>query len=441
MDDQEYERDEQLLEARRLKRLEQKRKRQQQQRIIAAVLVVVLILAIVLIARGCKKSSSAAQAAASSSAGSSSAASSGSSSAAAAQPDTVATLAAVGDIMVYDNQISDAQQADGTYSFDDCFKAISASTSDADLTVGNLELNFCGAPYSGFPNFRAPEALATSLATIGFDLVQTANTYSIQNGISGLQGTIHYLDAAGIGHVGTCASEEERAQSNDVVLKDMGGIKVAFIAFTKGVNNNTLPDGTDFAVDLLYTDYYSDYSKIAQDAILKQVEAAKALSPDVIVAMLHWGAEGELAPSDTQKQIKDLLFQNGVDVILGTHSHLVGPMEEEAVTTKDGEQKTCFVAYSLGNFISGKDKDTFRESCVLNLEFTKNGQTGDTSISKISYLPIYIVDSGASAETEFEVLPIRSAISSGLFPDLTQTMTDAIAHLRVNTASDYDSGE
>jgi len=68
----------------------------------------------------------------------------------------------------------------------------------ADLTVGNLELNFCGEPYSGRPNFRAPESLALALKEKGFDLVQTANTYSIQNGMTGLSGTISALDAVGI---------------------------------------------------------------------------------------------------------------------------------------------------------------------------------------------------------------------------------------------------
>jgi poly-gamma-glutamate capsule biosynthesis protein CapA/YwtB (metallophosphatase superfamily) len=435
MEEQEFERDEQALEARRLKRLELKRKRKMQQRIVGGVLLVIVVLIIVLLVRGCGKKQTeqtpvepvqdtqtqepAVQ----------------------TTPDTVATLAAVGDIMVYDNQIADALQDDGSYSFDDCFKAVSALTAGANCTVGNLELNFCGAPYSGYPNFKAPEVLAGTLKNIGFDLMQTANTYSIQNGMTGLQSTLQALDAAGLAHVGSYASEADKTASGGVVIQDVGGIKVAFIAFTKGLNNISLPGGSEYAVNLLYTDYATDYSKIDESAILNQVDAAKALEPDVIVAMLHWGAEYETSISDTQTQIKDLLFKNGVDVILGSHSHLVGKMEEQAVTTVDGEEKTCFVAYSLGNFFSGKEQAHTAESCVLTLEFTKNGDTGDTTISKISYVPVYLTDSGVDANPEFEVLPIRSAIGSGLFPDLQQTMTDAIANLRTNTASDYDSGK
>lgn len=121
------------------------------------------------------------------------------------EPDTTVTIAAVGDIMMYDEQLDAARQDDGTYDFTSSFAAVSGSTVSADLTVGNLELNFCGEPYSGKPDFRAPESLAKTLSSIGFDVLQTANTYSIQNGLSGLQSTIRYLDAAGLSHVGTYA--------------------------------------------------------------------------------------------------------------------------------------------------------------------------------------------------------------------------------------------
>ena len=174
------------------------------------------------------------------------------------------------------------------------------------------------------------------------------------------------------------------------------------------------------------------------------MNAAKALQPDVIVAMLHWGSESDSAVTDSQKKIKNLLFENGVDAIIGSHSHIVGPMEEEQVTTVDGVEKMCFVAYSLGNFFSAMD-DSYakncRESVVLNLSFTKNGQTGATQLSGVNYTPIYLMDHGEGKSPRYEILPIRSAINSGLFPDMEQTLTDAIAQLRAATASDYDSGK
>lgn len=433
---QEYERDEQLLEARRLKRLEQKRKRKLQQRIVLGVLLVILVLIIVLVIKGCQNDESGKQPPEEEQPQTQM-----EQPAIQTEPDTVVTLAAVGDIMMYDEQIADALQEDGTYDFTSCFSAVSGLTNSADLTVGNLELNFCGEPYSGFPNFCAPEVLADTLRTLGFDVLQTANTYSIMNGISGLQSTLRYLDTAGLSHVGTYASAEDRSTNNGVLLKNVNGVKIAFISFTKGVNNLTLPDGSEYAVDLLYTDYSTDYNKVNTSAISASVEAARALQPDIIVAMLHWGAEYSSEISDTQEQITKLLLENGVDVILGSHSHIVGKMETRKVTTVDGEEKTCFVAYSLGNFCAIRKQDYTDESVVLNLEFTKNGETGETSITGISYTPLYIMDNGEEADARFQVLPIRSAISSKLFDDKQQTLTDAIAHLRSNTACDYDSGK
>ena len=440
MDEQEFERDEQLLEARRLKRLEQRRRRKVQQRIVLGVLLVILILSMVLIVRSCK-SRSAQQEQPGETAD---AQQNAPESVVPTEPDTTVTIAAVGDIMMYDEQLDAARQDDGTYDFTSSFAAVSGSTVSADLTVGNLELNFCGEPYSGKPDFRAPESLAKTLSSIGFDVLQTANTYSIQNGLSGLQSTIRYLDAAGLSHVGTYAAQDDKTSLGGVLLKNVNGVKIAFIAYTKGLNYLTLPEGEEYAVDVLYTDYASDFNKINTDAIVESVNAAKALQPDVIVAMLHWGSESDSAVTDSQKKIKNLLFENGVDAIIGSHSHIVGPMQEEQVTTVDGTEKTCFVAYSLGNFFSSMD-DSYakncRESVVLNLSFTKNGQTGATQLSGVSYTPVYLMDHGEDAQTRYEILPIRSAINSGLFPEMEQTLTDAIAHLRAATASDYDSGK
>lgn len=451
MEHEEYQRDEEMLERRRMKRLEMKRKRQMQQRIILGAFAVLLILIIVLIARGCSSNEPAelpedvvtppveepVQEVE-------------------VDPDTTATLAAVGDIMMYDSNIAAGLQEDQTYDFSAFFEAISPYTISPDLTVGNLELNMLGTgPYVGNtqtdPYFNAPEALAANLSAIGFDILQTANTYSIMNGTKGLQSTIDVLNKNSIDHVGTHASDPDQSPSGGVVLREVNGIKIAFIGFTKGVNNMALPANNKYAVDLLYVDYNSTYEQVDATGILKRVEAAKATDADVIVAMVHWGSEYDLEISQTQTEIRNLLFKNGVDVILGSHPHVVGPMEMVDVETTDGEQKKCFVAYSLGNFLSDMEKDYTMESCILNLEFTKSGETSKTTITDVSYMPVYILDRGEGAETRFEVLPIRNAIKSDLFQAYEADMTAAIEHLKENTqmpaedgstvsAVNYDSG-
>lgn len=433
--DQEYIRDEKEQERRRLVRLEMRRKRARQQRIFFGAAVLVLILFITLIARGCSNRKEAREAEEAKQAAQ-----------AAVQTEAAAgikaTVSAVGDIMCYENQMHDALQENMTYDFSPSFAAIKPYLEGANLTVGNLELNFCGADatYRGFPHFNAPETLAGTLREVGFDILQTANTYSLQNGFNGLTSTIRYLTEQNIEHLGTYHSAAAKAENRGVILKNVNGIRIAFFGYTKGMNSMSLPEDAQYCVDVLYKDYNSEYSEINTEALLASVDAAKDLNADVIIAMLHWGSEYEVQPAETQDKIAELLFHNGVDVILGSHSHEVGPMEMRTVTV-DGKEKNVFIAYSLGNFFSSMAEGTSQTSAILNLEFTMDAETGDTTISDVNYLPVYLADNGEAAQTRYEVLPIRSAMASSTFADLDPVFRDAITTLKNNTGSSLDSGK
>ena len=152
MDHMERRQNEELMEARRLRRQEQKRKLLMRQRVLAAVLLVIFVLSLILILRGCRnrrehpelyaKKDTTLQLE--------------------TEPDTTVTISAVGDIMITDELLADAKQPDGSYNFAESFAAVSGYTLSSDLTIGNLECNFCGAPYAGKPDYRAPESLATA---------------------------------------------------------------------------------------------------------------------------------------------------------------------------------------------------------------------------------------------------------------------------------------
>ncbi len=429
-----YIRDEQEQERRRLIRLELKRKQARQQKIMLATLGIFLLLILFLLIKGCADRHAAKQLEKDKN--------SVSDHLAQEVQDVVATIAAVGDIMCYDDQIEAAKTDNDRYDFSPSFAAVKPYLEAANLTVGNLELTFCGAAegYGGYPNFNAPESLAEDLHAIGFDILQTANTYSIQGGINGLQSTMRYLKAQEIDPLGTYASQAEKAANEGVLLKNVNGIKFAFIGYTKGLNNLSLPTGAEYAVDVLFEDYSTNYAKINEKALLKSVQAAKNLDADVIIAMLHWGNENKIEPFSTQKEIADLLFKNGVDVILGSHSHEVGPMEMRKVTV-DGKEKEVFLAYSLGNFFSSMDRGSSRAGVVLNLEFTMDAETGAVKISKADYLPIQTVDKGENASTRFEVLPVRTAMNSSTFSYMREDFEKTLTTLKKNTGSDFDSGK
>ena len=429
-----YIRDEQEQERRRLIRLELKRKQARQQKIMLVALGICFLLILILLIKSCADHHAARQLEKDKN--------SVNNHLAEEVQDVVATIAAVGDIMCYDDQMEAAKTDSGLYDFSASFAAIKPYLEAANLTVGNLELTFCGASegYGGYPNFNAPESLARDLRSIGFDILQTANTYSIQGGINGLQSTIQYLKLNEISPLGTYTSQAEKAANEGVLLKNINGIKFAFIGYTKGLNNLSLPSDTEYAVDVLFEDYSTNYAVINETALLKSVQAAKDLDADVIIAMLHWGNENKIEPFSTQEEIADLLFENGVDVILGSHSHEVGPMEMRKVTV-DGKEKEVFLAYSLGNFFSSMDRGSSRAGVVLNLEFTMNAETGAVNISKADYLPIQTVDKGENATTRYEVLPVRTAMNSSTFSYMKEEFEETLTTLKNNTGSDFDSGK
>ncbi len=320
--------------------------------------------------------------------------------------DGKAVLAAVGDISLNDDMLKQFRSGED-YDFSGCFQWVTAQIASSDLAVGNLEGNI--GDVSGATG-TYPASLLTALRECGFDVLQTANSFSIQNGITGLQKTNEAVRAAGMEPLGTFLSKEDKEQSGGILIKEVNGIRFALIGLTKGMNNMKIPDGEDYCVNLLYSDYDTNYSKINQGAIVQLIENAKAQDPDVILAMIHWGSEFTEEITDSQKRIAKLLFENGVDVIIGSHSHIVGQMHREQVNSLLGKKDRGFVAYSLGDFLSSADDSSARIGCVLHIEFTKTA--GTTRISDISYIPTYMSVPSADLETRsYEILDTINAIS------------------------------
>ena len=314
----------------------------------------------------------------------------------------VATLCAVGDIRITDELLQAARQG-GSYDFSDILRGTTAVVGAADVAIGNLETTLSGEPYN---DGSAPDALATALRSTGFSLVQTANSYTIQNGLSGLERTKTILRSAGLTPVGTYESAEDRAQ-NRAVLVEANGIRIAVVAFTKGMNGMRLPSGAEYCTNLLYTDYDSNYSHIDTDGITDAIVAARALSPDIIVAALHWGSEDMSDISDTQEKIADLMFRRGVDVIVGSHSHRVGPVERRSITTDDGVQKDVVLAYGLGDYCAAQEGET-NASLALTVEFTRTGES--TVISDVRCTPLATADCGAGTTPRYQVLDAADAV-------------------------------
>ncbi len=310
---------------------------------------------------------------------------------------SVIHITSVGDLNITDRVVASGGDAfDYTSTFMDVVPLLAA----ADITTVNLEGNFYGAPY-GTVNASAPHQLLTALSNAGVDLIQVANSYAIKNGISGLSSTLQYIEASGLEAMGAYETNADFNRSGGYTIRTVNGIKVAFVAFTKGMDGMALPKGSEKCVNLLYTDYSATYQNVDTQRITGILRAAKSEKPDIIIAMLHWGSEYNDIHSKSQESIKKLLLSEGVDAIIGTHPHYVQQIEYDA-------DAGTLVAYSLGDFISDAVKGGTEYSIVLDLEITKDHETGETKITGYEYTPIFTI----SDEQTLRVVRVKEAMAA-----------------------------
>ena len=307
-------------------------------------------------------------------------------------PPTTATLAVCGDVMSHMPVTNDAwEEEQGVYDYRPIWAQAEPYIQAADYAVANLETTLSETgPYSGYPAFRSPAALADSLAGAGFDLLLTANNHSLDRGYDGLAATLDALDGAGLAHVGTYRTQEEQAAGR-IHLADVGGISVAFLGYTYGTNGIPLPGGREYAVSLFNTDYLTTLSTPDTETLEADLAAARALEPDLIAVLIHWGVEYQTTQNGYQEQIADLLIQNGADLVLGGHSHVPQPIQLRTVETADGETRTGFVCYSLGNFISSQIDPLTDITAVLTVELERDNVTGESSVTGWEYVPMRMV--------------------------------------------------
>lgn len=311
------------------------------------------------------------------------------------QEDKTITLTAIGDIMCHNTQYKDAYK-NGTYDFSYVFENIKPYIENSDIAIGNLETTFNeNKQLSSYPTFNSPKQLVKNLKDIGLDVLTTANNHSLDTGYGGIEGTIKLLDENEIAHTGTFISEEEQ---NKILYKDVNGINIAILAYTYGTNGISIPNGKEYCINL-----------IDKELIKQQLDEAKKEDPDIICVSMHWGVEYNTKQNSEQEELANFLFENGVDIILGSHPHVLQPMEKRTITQEDGSSREGFLIYSLGNFISGQVKDNTKDTIILTLKLTKNGETGKISIDDVSYVPVYNYSVGSK---KFKLLDIKKEIEN-----------------------------
>ena len=325
---------------------------------------------------------------------------------------TTINMALTGDIMCHNTIYKDAyNSANGNYDFSYIFDDIKYHIQTADIAVGNLETTFAGASkgYSSYPMFNTPENLAYTLKKVGFDVLSTANNHCYDSGYKGIESTIDFLDDADISHTGTYKSEEDQ---NTILIKNVKGIEIAFLSFTYGTNGIKVPSDKSYSVNL-----------IDKDLIKKQLNLAISQNPDLICVSMHWGVEYQTVPNAEQKELADFLFNNGADIIIGNHPHVLQNFEKREITLSNGTTKDGFVVYSLGNLLADQNKKYTRDSAILTLNITKD-ENDKIKINTVKYVPTYIYKDTSKSSQKFKIINIKNAIDSfdaGYSPNLSSS--------------------
>ncbi len=343
-------------------------------------------------------------------------------------PDTVATLCVSGDLVIHMPIVNEAYDSEtGKYDFTYLFDQVKHCYDAADYSVACLETTFNGPPYSGYPQFCAPDELAASLRNVGFDLLSTVGNHSLDTYYDGVVRTLDVLDEAGLEHVGTYRTQEE---ADKVKVIDVGGIRLALLGYTYGTNGLPLGDHP-YAVNVFAEDYMTNCADVNYERIAADLEKAKATDADAIAVYMHWGQEYHTTPSQQQMELADFLFEHGATLVLGGHVHVPQPMEMRALP--DG--RIGYLCYCLGNLISNQLDPYTNLTAAVTLELTKDGETGEVTVSGVSYLPMYMLHADASNEGCYRLLDIKetmrqyesgdkSVISSYTYGQIAQGLED-----------------
>ena len=263
------------------------------------------------------------------------------------QPETAETVKeetkevsflAVGDNLIHGAIYYYGDQGDGIYNIDGVYARTKQDISAADVAYINQE-TICGGTslgLSSYPVFNGPYEVLDAVANAGFDWISTCSNHSMDKGEQGIRNQLAYLEKLPLVETGTHQNEDD-TKNYRVIEKN--GLRIGLLSYTYGLNGFVLPEGKSYLVDLI------DEERIQQD-----VENISEIS-DIQIVSMHWGEEYQFAPNEEQTQLAQMLTDLGVDVIIGSHPHVLQPVEQ--LTGKNGNE--TLVWYSLGNFVSAQD--------------------------------------------------------------------------------------
>lgn len=296
------------------------------------------------------------------------------------EQEPIIRLAAAGDVIAHLPIVRASYLPESqSYDFRPCFREVQDYLSGADVAVAVLETVLAGegeTDFLGYPKFKTPPIIADALQWAGIDLVFTAHNHSLDHGEKGIEDTNAYLNRLGLLHTGCPNNGKEPPYQ--VIEKN--GMKLAFFSYTTLINGLSKPKQERSLVNVL------DFENLEQTIVVLRAQGI-----DGIVLALHTGEEYQREPSERQRQIVKRLLAIGVDVVLGSHVHVVQPYEfHQIMQGVNGAYKTSFVAYSLGNFLSNQQWQYSDSGLMVLLELRKNPFGPGLDVKLIDRSPIWV---------------------------------------------------
>jgi poly-gamma-glutamate synthesis protein (capsule biosynthesis protein) len=270
-------------------------------------------------------------------------------------------------------QINAAKREAGNrgYNYKPVVKHLKPYFLGSDLAVINLEYSLAGEPYSGYPQFSSPDESIIAMQDAGFNIIATVNNHSLDRGKQGLERTVSVLDSLGLKHFGIYRDTAER-EKNYPLFIEKNGITIAFLTYTYGTNMLVeVPPNVVNRIDTV---------QMAAD-----IRKARLEFPDFIIAFMHWGLEYENRQNNEQKELAEFLARKGVNMIIGSHPHVVQPYDK--IFVQDNRDSVP-VIYSLGNFVSNQ-RDRYRDGGII-FEAVLEKADKKTRIVSEGYLPFWV---------------------------------------------------
>ncbi len=278
------------------------------------------------------------------------------------EQDVTVNITCAGDIIGH-SPLVDASKTDDGYDFTPSFRYVKDYIKEADASICTFEGSMTDPPYSGYPMFRSPKDLATSLKKVGFTTIDIASNHSADNGRDGFDSTIKTCKDAGLIVAG---EQENEGDPKYAMVKTDKGVNVAFVHYTYNDGSEEQPTVNGISLDESMAKRCNTFYMGNKEGSVKEIaavcKAAREAGADVIVVGFHWGEEYQLSANDDQQKLAQMVVDEAdVDILFGSHPHV--PQQYALLKSSDGKRKVhCY--YALGNLLSNQRQENIGNSAV-----------------------------------------------------------------------------